>query len=141
MKTLAMITLAAMMATSASAHQSYFSDVKAHATSELETAAVRYADALHIDNDGVVASAMAHAVWMKLSRPDLPFTNLRAEINALVNSAPSVDLRYRAHLASLVFDSPGLFKGIELMDLEGDVELFATVAGRVSYSLLEKKEK
>jgi hypothetical protein len=141
MKALAMITLATVLATTATAQPTYFGNVKAHPTKDLVTASSRYVDCFHINNEGVVASALAHAVWMKLARPDMAFTNLRTEINALALAAPSVDLRYRAHLASLVFDSPALFKGIESMDLEGDVELFASVAGRVSYTLLEQKEK
>lgn len=140
MKALAMITLATMMATAAPA-QTYFGNVQAHPASDLTTAAARYMESFRIDNEGVVGSALAHAVWIKLMRPDMPFTDLQAKVNALAQTAPTVDLRSRARLASLVFDAPEMFKGIGSMEFAGDAELFAAVAGRMSYSLLEKKEK
>jgi hypothetical protein len=140
MKALAMIALATVLATTATAQRPLFGNVKAHPPAHLVTAAARYVECLQSENDGVVASALAHAMWMKLGRPDMQFPNLRTEINALAVASPSESVRYRAHLASLVYDAPILFKGIESMDFERDVDLFAAVAGRVSYSLLENKE-
>jgi hypothetical protein len=140
MKALAMITLATMMATTAPA-QSYFGNVHAHPTSDLTTAAARYMESFRIDNEGVIGSALAHAVWIKLMRPEMEFADLEAKVNALVLTAPTVALRSRARLAGLVFDSPEMFTGISSMEFAGDAELFAAVAGRVSYSSLEKKEK
>jgi len=141
MKALAMITLTAVLATTATAQPTYFGNVQAHATSELTTAEARYMESFCIDNEGVVGSALAHAVWMKLVRPDMPFTALQTKVNALALTAPTVDLRSRARLASLVFDAPEMFKGLGSMEFGGEAELFAAVASRVSYTLLEQKEK
>lgn len=138
MKTLMMLTLAAAISTSAVAHDRYFSDAQRHRSVDLAPVAQRYVESLRCENEGVVRSALAHATWMKLMAPEKAFPALHAEISSLVASGRTPEIRYRASLASLVFERPALFEGEASKNFEDGDDMFASVARRVSFSMLEK---
>lgn len=138
MKTLMMLTLAAAISTSAVAHDRYFSDAQRHRSVDLTPVAQRYCESLRSENEGVVRSALAHATWMKLMVPERAFPSLQAEISGLVASGRTPEIRYRASLASLVFERPALFEGEASKNFEDGDDMFASVARRVSFSMLEK---
>jgi hypothetical protein len=138
MKTLMMVVLAATITTSAVAHDRYFSDAQRHRSVNLAPVAQRFVESLRNDNEGVVRSALAHATWMKLMVPEQTFPVLQAEISALAVSGSTPEIRYRASLASLVFERPSLFTGETTKDFEDGDDMFASVARRVSFSFLEK---
>ena len=138
MKTLMMLTLAAAISTTAVARDRYFSDAHRHRTVDLAPVAVRYVESLRNENEGVVRSALAHATWMKLMVPERAFPGLQAEISSLVVAGSTPEIRYRASLASLVYERPALFVGESTKDFEDGDEMFASVARRVSFSMLEK---
>lgn len=138
MKTLMMLTLAAAITTSAAAHDRYFSDAQRHRAVDLAPVAVRYMQALTSENEGVVCSALAHATWMKLMVPERSFTDLQASINSLAATGKTSEIRYRAYLASMVFDRPALFKGEEAKEFENGDDMFASVSHRITVVMLEK---
>ena len=139
MKTLIMLTLIAAITTSAVAHDRFFSDAQRHRSVDLVKAAKLYTESLRSDNEGVVKSALAHVTWMKLMVPEKNFADLRAQINALAAGGASPEIRYRAYLASLVYDRPALFAGEEQKEFENGEDMFASVAARVTFSLLERR--
>ena len=138
MKTLIMLTLAAAISTSAGARDRYFSDAQRHRSVDLAPVAQRYVESLRSENEGVIRSALAHAAWMKLMVPERSFPALQAEISSLVVSGSTPEIRYRASLASLVYERPALFVGETTRDFEDGDDMFASVARRVSFSMLEK---
>lgn len=138
MKTLMMLALAATISTTAVTQDRYFSDARRHRSVDLAPVAQRYIESLRTGNDGVMKSALAHATWMKLMVPEQHFTALQSEIAALSATASSPEVRYRAYLATLVFDRPAMFKGEEEKDFPFGDDLFTSIAQRASIALLEE---
>ncbi len=136
MKTLMMLALAATISTTAVTQDRYFSDARRHRSVDLAPVAQRYIESLRTGNDGVVKSALAHATWMKLMVPEQQFPALRSEIAALSASGSSPEVRYRAYLASLVFDRPAMFKGEEEKDFQYGDDLFASLSRRANIALI-----
>lgn len=141
MRTLAVVTILIGMAAPAAAQPTYFSSKARHETADLDRAARRYIEAMAMRNEGVVESALAHAVVMKFCCPDHSFTGLQASINSLAVTSDSPSIRYRAYLAGLVFDSPELFAGEEQRNFEGTDELFQALAARVNIALLNHSDR
>jgi hypothetical protein len=119
----------------------YFSSGESHTPEKMEKAVTRYVSCLGSPNQGVVESALAHAVWMKLCVPDREFVELQARVNSLAATSPEPVIRYKAYLASLVFDQPELFKGEAGQIFENGDELFVSLSSRLQYALLEKGER
>ena len=138
MKTLMILALAAAITTSSAARDRYFSDAQRHRSVNLAQVSQRYLESLRSENEGVVRSALAHVTWMKLMVPEQSFGPLQAEITSLASSGSSPEIRYMASLAGLVFSRPSMFAGVEKKDFESGDDMFASVAQRVSFSLLEK---
>jgi hypothetical protein len=138
MKTLMMLTLAVAITTSGVARDRYFSDAQRHRSVDLAPVAQRYIECLSSENEGVVNSALAHATWMKLMVPERSFTDLQARINALAAMGSTSEIRYRAYLASMVYDRPALFKGEEAKEFQDGDDMFTSVSQRLSFVMLEK---
>lgn len=141
MRTLAVVTLVIGMAAAAAAQPAYFSSQARHRTADVDRAAQRFVESMAVGNEGVVESALAHAVVMKFCCPEHEFTVLQATINSLAVTADSPAIRYRAYLAGLVFDSPDLFAGEENRTFEGADELFQALAARVNIALLNHSDR
>jgi hypothetical protein len=84
----------------------------------------------------VIESALAHVVRMKMYLPELECPGLRQEISSLAVAGPNASLRYRAFLASLVFDAPAMFKEEAAREFNSSDELFNCIAKRVQLALL-----
>jgi hypothetical protein len=137
MKTLIMVALAVTITTSAVGRDRYFSDAQRHRSVDLTLVSKRFVDCLRSGNEGVLKSALAHATWMKLMVPERSFPALENEINGLVVAGVTPEVRYRASLATLVFQRPAIFVGEEGKDFEDGDDMFASIARRVNYSMLE----
>ncbi len=87
-------------------------------------------------NDGVVESTLSHVLWLRLVRPDVNLAQLEDEIATLISSGRTPSIRYRASLASMVLDSPALFKGMADKSYETANELFARVSATAEQTLL-----
>jgi hypothetical protein len=131
--TMAMVLVAVM---TASAQPGYFSTYETHQKMDLEKIACRYVECIKTGNPGVVESALSHVVRMKLFVPELRCPGLREAISSLAVFGATPAIRYKAYLASLVFDSPVLFKDERTrLYTDGD-DLFNTVAARLQVALL-----
>jgi len=134
-----MITLAAvtvLMAAATVAQPSYFSSRERHNTTDLDKAAKKYAECLECGNNGVIESALAHAVQMKLYAPEKELDVLHAKINSLSVNGCNPVIRYKAYLASLVYDAPDLFKQEQEQKFDNAEELFSSVSNRLQVTLL-----
>ena len=142
MKKIMMVAAAAMMtAAGAIGQTAYFSDEARHKCSDLANAEKRYVLCLKSENAGVVQSAMAHAVNMKLICPSLEFKGLKSQIAALSATGGSPSIRYRAYLASMVFDNAEMFKYVRQAGYANPDELFNSIATRVQVTFLGEGEQ
>ena len=114
----------------------YFSTPASHRSVDIEKAQSAYKCCLEATNPGVQESAIAHLVWLKMQRPDAELTPLRACLDRLAVSGATTAVRYRAYLATLLLDSPGIFTGLEGQTFDTDVELFDAMSSRLQKTLL-----
>jgi len=135
-----MIVAAAAMITAAGAmgQTAYFSNEARHKCSDLASAEKKYVQCLKSDNAGVVESALAHAVNMKLICPSVEFRKLKAEISDLSKSGSTPVTRYKAYLAGLVFENAAMFTRVRQAGYETPEELFRSVATQVQLTLLDE---
>lgn len=133
-------TMAAMVVAvmTAAAQPGYFSTVEAHRKADIGKVACRYANCLKSGNPGVIESALGHAVRMKLYIPESNCPELRQEISSLAVAGLTPSIRYKAYLASLVFDSPVLFRDEAAREYGNVDELFNAVASRLQVALLDR---
>ena len=140
--TMAMVLMAVM---TAAAQPGYFSTLETHQKADLEKISCRYAECLRTgnpgDNVGVIESALGHAVRMKLFIPEVKCPGLRQEISSLAVFGTTPSIRYKAYLASLVYDSPTLFKNEASRQYRDSEELFNAVAGRLQVALLSHPDR
>jgi hypothetical protein len=138
MITLAVVT--ALMAAATVAQPAYFSSRESHSPAKLDKATQRYAECLESCNTGVVESALAHAIQMKLYVPEKGFDVLHQKINSLSVNGCNPAIRYKAYLASLVYDDPELFTQEQGRKFENAEELFNSVSARLQIALLGARD-
>ena len=68
--------------------------------------------ALRSDNRGLVESAIDVMIMVKKVYPAMDFKEADKELNKLAVDGQTPSIRYKAQLASLYFQYPGLFTGI-----------------------------
>ncbi len=141
MKKLVVVAAATMLVAATTMSQDgYFSSEARHKTSDLDKASRRYMLCLKEPNQGVVQSALAHLVHMKLTVPATDFQAVEAEVKALSATSESPSIRYKAYLAGLVFENPAMFRSGSDADYNSPEELFSTIASRVQVTVLGKQD-
>ncbi len=146
MKTYAMIALGLLLtslsATGQNLKREEKADVPVYGTvysyepAYLRRAAVNYAAALHSDCDGVVESAIAHSTFLRIFAQRLDLSQIHSELADLVDKGRTSAIRYRAYLATVVFDSPARFENtVKVKYPDGD-QFFNVVASQVHKTLL-----
>jgi len=125
-----------LAATTASAQPGYFSSKEMHRTANFDKAINQYCASLRSENEGVVESALAHLVRMKLFVPELNCPEVPLAIRMVAVSGETPKVRHRAYLASLVFDSPAIFKAEGKQLYSGPDDLFSTIASRTNVAFL-----
>jgi hypothetical protein len=91
---------------------------------------------LRSSNDGVLESTLSHVIWLRLVRPDVNLEPLQDEIADLVTGGRTASIRYRASLAAMVLDSPGLFQGMADVSYSTANQLFTTVSTMAQQTLI-----
>lgn len=138
---IALVVVTALMAASAGAQQGYFSSRETHRSVDLDRAAQRYAECLESCNTGVIESALAQAIQMKLYAPEKGFDVLRQKVNSLSVNGGNPAIRYKAYLASLVYDDPELFKQEQGQKFDSAEDLFNSVSTRLQVALLGSQDR
>ena len=136
--TMAMVLMAVM---TAAAQPGYFSTLETHRSTNLEKISCRYLECLKTGNAGVIESALGHVIRMKLFVPEVQCPALRQEISSLAVLGSTPSIRYKAYLASLVFDSPVLFKEEGAREYKDADALFNSVAARLQVALLGSQNR
>jgi hypothetical protein len=107
----------------------------------LEKAAANYAAGLKSGVDGLVESSITYSTLLRVAAPELDLCGIRAELDKIATSGNTPAIRYKAYLASIVFENPQAFQnafGNE--DADGN-QLFGMVAEHVSRNLLGYKAR
>ena len=114
----------------------YFSAISSHSEQYLQKGAATYTRLLTSDNSGIVESAIAHLAYLKMGLPKVDLTEARKIIADLAESGKTPVVRYKAYLATVVFESPELFvNGLTTGSSEND-QFFLEIASRVQQTLL-----
>ena len=95
-----------------------------------------YTTNLESNYDCVVEASLAIVTMVKLDLPADEMPMLKAKIEDLVTSGASPVIRYKAYIASAVFNNPMIFKRESTRNYENSNELFGALAERLSYTLL-----
>jgi len=133
-----MMAVVVMATMTAAAQPRYFSSLETHRSADLGKIACKYAMCLKTENAGAIESVLAHVVRMKMYAPELECPGLRKEISSLAVAGPNASVRYKAFLASLVFDTPTMFKDEAVREFNSSDELFNSIAVRLQIALLER---
>ena len=115
---------------------SYFSNAESHQRVDLNRACINYCAGLKSGNEGVIESAIAHVVRMKMYLKDQSFCDLRAIMNSLAVYGPTPAIRYKAYLASLVLDNPAWFAEECNKEYRNPTELFTALSSRLEKTLV-----
>ena len=100
-----------------------------------------YLACLQSENEGVVESSIAQSIWMKLSLPAARFEHAKAVLGSLSVNGRTPAIRYKAYLAGLVFDQPGMFAQEQGRTFETNEQLFTALSERLNALLLTYNDR
>jgi hypothetical protein len=109
--------------------------ISAYSRPYLEKAVRGYGEALRSDIDGVVESSITYATVLRIAAPQLNMNAIRAEINDLAANGETPVIRYKAYLATIVFQDPQEFESAVGSVSPESNQFFSTVADQVSKRL------
>jgi hypothetical protein len=118
---------------------SCFGRISSYSTPYLEKAAKSYEAGLKSVNEGVVEASITYSTFLRVADPQLDLSDIRQELEKVAVSGRTPALRYKAYLATMVFENPQAFKnslGVE--DPDGS-RFFTAVADQISKALLGRK--
>jgi hypothetical protein len=119
----------------------YFAEISSLSEDYLQKAVKNYALALTSANDGVVESSIAHLTFIRISLPQMDLKGIRATMVELAESGRTPVIRYKAYLATIVFESPVAFvRALNVESAESD-QFFSSIASQVQKTLLGQNIK
>lgn len=119
-----------------SSDASYCNHVATISRPSLEKAAKGYGLALRSDVDGVIESSITYVTVLRIAIPDMDLSSIREEIEDLSVNGCTPVIRYKAYLATMVFQDPQQFKGAVGAVSPESNQFFSSVAEQVSERLL-----
>lgn len=114
----------------------YFSSLESHHRVNFNRACKNYLAGITSENEGVVESAIAHVVRMKMYLQDQNFCDLQPAISSLAVAGATPAIRYKAYLASLVLDNPSWFAEECGKEYRNPAELFTALSNRLEKTLV-----
>ncbi len=118
----------------------YFSgDARYHAV-DIGAVERNLTENLKSENDGVIGSSIAHLVRMKLAFSGRQFPRAEQALRSLVTGGRTMTIRYKAYLASAVFDEPQAVDVKECRACNSADALFAVLAARLQAAALSMHE-
>jgi hypothetical protein len=141
MKTVA--TVAAMLVLMTASMQAqnkddrgYFSDPAIYMNANIPAALKAFESCLSVQNEGVQESAMAHLAMLKLMVPSVEASEILHRLEGLSTTATSPGTRFKAYIASQVYQNPEIFASERAAKYNDGDELFNALAARLQSSLL-----
>jgi len=107
----------------------------------LQRAFRNYAMDLNSANDGVVESTIAYLTFLHLSMPQVDLKRFEAMITKLAELGRTPVIRYKAYLATMVFESPGSFAGVQNAGYANSNQFLYNVASQAQMTLLGQNIK
>ncbi len=107
----------------------------------IQKAIKNYEAALNSSNDGVVESAIAHVTFMRIDLPKTDLKKIEATLTNLAEAGRTPVIRYKAYLASIVFESPSTFANALKTDAVESDQFFSVIASEVQRTLLGQNMK
>ncbi|HCV42293.1 MAG TPA: hypothetical protein DGH68_02325 [Bacteroidetes bacterium] len=114
----------------------YSPTAASYGTANLTQAKKVFQWSLESDNDGVVESVLGHIAHMRITLPQEAMKDIEAAVRELANNGRTPVIRYKAYLASLVFDNPSMFCQTVTNKYASSDELFGAIATRVQQTML-----
>jgi hypothetical protein len=102
----------------------------------IQKAIKNYAVAVNSLNDGVAESALAHLTFLRIDLPQLDLKKIEATMINLAETGRTPVIRYKAYLASIVFESPASFVKALNTEATNSDQFFSAVASQVQKTLL-----
>jgi len=113
-----------------------YGTVYSYEPSYLRRAEMNYAAALHSDCDGVVESAIAHTTMLRIVARWLDMSRVHSALVDLADNGRTPVIRYKAFLATAVFDNPAKFENTLMVKYTDSDQFFNAVASQVHKTLL-----
>jgi hypothetical protein len=98
-----------------------------------------YAYALSRDHEGIVATALAVIVKVKMDLPSEEFPLIKAGLDRLIFEGATPVIRFKAYLTEAVFANPAMFKDVVAGQYSNEDALFQTLAQRMTTTLLSTR--
>jgi hypothetical protein len=136
MVALAALGVAGLQAQTNGSDREILSCTAAHQHINLSQVERSYALCLKSPIDGVVESALAHITRLKLCRPEVGFGRIADILPELAREGRTPAIRYKAYIASMVYDMPGLFAPEQAVEFRTAEDLYAALSNRLQSSLL-----
>ncbi len=136
MAALATLGMAGLQAQTTDSDREVLSCKAAHQNINVNQVERSYALCLKSPVDGVVESALAHVTRLKLCRPELELGRIADILPELAREGRTPAIRYKASIASLVYDTPGLFVREQAEEFITVEDLYAALSNRLQSSLL-----
>lgn len=95
-----------------------------------------YMMALRSDNHGLVESATMQAAKLRIIAPTARLENVKNVIDSLAVYGSTPSIRYKAYLASIVFDNPSWFTKNAYSAYQDHDEFFAAVSVQLQERIL-----
>ena len=114
---------------------SSFQKISSYSTTYLERAARNLRAGLNSGNEGAVETAVAYSSFLRVAAPQLEMSDIREELAVVAVSGSTPAIRYKAFLATIVFENPTAFESALRIDgIDGD-RFFAEVSEQASKTL------
>ena len=102
----------------------------------IEKAEKNYLACLNSGNEGVVTTAIAEVVRLRLALPNRPMESIGHRLAELTVNGETAAIRYRAYLAGAALENPRLIPAAVAASASGNDDLFALIAARLQATLL-----
>lgn len=120
---------------------SCFGRISSYSKSYLKKAAGSYEAGLKSGNEGVVEASITFSTFLRVADPQLDLSDIRQELEKVAVSGRTPALRYKAYLATMVFENPQAFKSAWSVEGPDGSRFFTAVAEQVSRTLLGCKSE
>ncbi len=102
-----------------------------------EKAVKNYSEAMKIDNEGVVESAIFYSVKLKLLSPELDTKLIEKQLKELILDGATERIRYKAQIALTFISNPAMLANIEQKNYQdNNDELFRNLADELEDKFL-----
>jgi hypothetical protein len=116
---------------------SIFAELKSYQECDMNRFEKNYLASLNYpDCNEIVECALAQVTMIKIAQPQTQLNELRKKIDELILEGETPDVRYKAYLASAVFEHPTLFSDEAYGKYADGDALFASIAERLQRTLL-----